>query len=196
MKRFAVGLSIVMVIVAGVGAGLFFGVGYFLSPQDQLAKADVIVAISGGDTDARTREAVNLFKDGWASHLIFSGAALDPSGPSNAAAMAHAAEVAGVPATAIELDETSQNTRQNAAGVASIISQHGYRSVILVTSPYHQRRASIVFRRALGNGVSIINHSSYDLNWRRSHWWANPTSIQLTISELQKVAYEIINGQS
>ena len=39
--------------------------------------ADAIVAISGGDTSARTSEAIKLYKNGWGNILIFSGAAAD-----------------------------------------------------------------------------------------------------------------------
>ena len=191
MKRFVVVLLVVLAVPACLVAVFFFGVGYYLSPQSPLSKADAIVAISGGETQARTEEAVKLYKDKWAPTLIFSGAALDPSGPSNAAAMAKEAEAAGVPASAIMLDETAANTRQNASGVADIVNQHDYKSIILVTSPYHQRRAYIVFRRALGQQFPIINHSSVDQTWRRSHWWATASSRALTLAELQKVAYEL-----
>ncbi len=195
MKRFLVVILVLGVVLAGVALTFFFGIGYYLSPQDPLAKTDAIVAISGGDTDARVTEAVRLYDDGWAPNIIFSGAALDPSGPSNARAMAIIAERAGVPKTAIELDETATNTRQNATGVAGVVRAQGYRSMILVTSPYHQRRASIEFHRALGSDIAIINHSSADQQWRRSHWWATPYSRNLTASELQKVAYELISGR-
>lgn len=184
---------VVLFVVLAVGStALFFGIGYYLSPQSNLSKVDAIVAISGGETDARTDEAVRLYRDGWAEHLIFSGAALDPNSPSNARTMANAAEAAGVPASAIHLDETSLNTRGNATNVAGIIRENKYQSIILVTSPYHQRRASIAFQRELGPNVTILNHSSYDQNWRRSHWWATPYSQSLTYAELQKVAYELI----
>jgi uncharacterized SAM-binding protein YcdF (DUF218 family) len=194
MKRFAVVSSVTLVLLAGLAMAVFFGIGFYLSPQSPLAKADAVVAISGGETDARTREAVDLYRAGWAGHIIFSGAAADSSGPSNARAMASAAEAAGVPASDIQLDEASANTEQNAADVATIIKGHNYRSIILVTSPYHQRRAYIVFRRALGQHFTILNHSSYDQAWRRSHWWATPYSSALTASELQKVAYELAKG--
>ena len=194
MKRFAV-ITLTLFIVLCIGAtAFFFGIGYYLSPQDELVKADAVVAISGGDTAARTKEAVRIYQQGLASHLIFSGAALDPNSPSNAKTMATAAVVAGVPKSNIELDETAANTRQNAAGVATNVNQAGYHSIILVTSPYHQRRADITFHRALGGGFTIINHSSYDDQWRRSHWWATPVSRELTFAELQKVAFELISG--
>jgi uncharacterized SAM-binding protein YcdF (DUF218 family) len=152
---------------------------------------DAVVAISGGETDTRTAEAIKLYKDGLAPNLIFSGAALDPNSPSNAKTMAAAALAAGVPSSAISLDEEASNTRENASGVASIIKDKHLNSIILVTSPYHQRRAGIAFARALGPNFRIINHSSIDANWRRSHWWATDTSRALTFAELQKVAYEL-----
>lgn len=194
MKRFLVVVLVFTVLVSVVLVVAFFGLGFYLSPQGTVAKADVIVAISGGETKARTKEAVKLYTDGWSDHIIFSGAALDPNSPSNAETMARTAIDLGVPASAITLDETAANTRQNAAGVAKVVRDQGYRSIILVTSPYHQRRADITFRRALGSGVGIINHSSYDQNWRRLHWWATSYSRNLTISEIQKVAYELAAG--
>jgi uncharacterized SAM-binding protein YcdF (DUF218 family) len=196
MKRFLVGLTVVMALVAVAAAGVFFGIGFYLSPQDNLTKVDAIVAISGGETDTRTSEAVKLYKEGWGANIIFSGAALDPDSPSNAKTMAAAAQAAGVPKSAIELDETATNTRGNATGAGKIIRARNYHSIILVTSPYHQRRANIAFHRVLGPNFEIVSHSSPDAEWRRSHWWATDQSRALTFDELQKVSYELLSGQS
>ena len=167
--------------------------GFYLSPQSKLHKADAIVAISGGDTVARTAAAVNLYQQSYASWIIFSGAAADPNSPSNAAVMAQLAENQGIPASHILLDQTSDNTEANGANVAKIVQQHNFHSIILVTSPYHQRRASIVFSRALsGQNVTILNHSSIDLTWRRSDWWATAYDRQLTLSEWEKTMYELV----
>lgn len=194
MKRFLTGLLLTVTVLVLVVIGVVYGIGYYLAPQDQLAKADAIVAISGGDTAARTTEAVKLYQDGWAPILIFSGAALDPSSPSNASAMASAARDAGVPATAILLDENATDTRANATGVAKLVRDNHYQSIILVTSPYHQRRASLLFHRELGSNYPIINHSGLDNDWRRRDWWDSPKSLALTLSELQKVIYEHLAG--
>lgn len=194
MKRFVVGVVIFAVAVLLILTAGFFSLGIYLSPQNTLAKADAIVAVSGGDTAARTAEAAQLYRNKYAKKVIFSGAALDPESPSNAKAMALLAEHEGVPASAIELDESAMDTRQNATGVARIVSRENYHSIILVTSPYHQRRAYLVFRRALGKNFTIINHSSIDQSWRRSNWWATQYSRDLTISEAQKVVYELLNN--
>lgn len=195
MKRFLVSVVITLAVLVTIAVLFFFGIGYYLSPQSPLVRADAIVAVSGGDTTARTQMAVELYKGGWSSELVFSGAAADVNGPSNARAMAEEAISEGVPASSIQLDETSDNTAQNADNVADIINSDHYHSIILVTSPYHQRRAYIEFRRALGNSFKIINHSSYDPLWRRSRWWDTSSSRALTFSELQKVIYIMASGQ-
>jgi uncharacterized SAM-binding protein YcdF (DUF218 family) len=175
--------------VAVLVVGSIIGIGYFLSPQSQLRHADLIVAISGGETPQRTREAVQLYKEGYAPLVLFSGAAADLSGPSNAAAMRSDAIAQGVPASAILIEPDSATTAENAADTAPIIRSINAHTIILVTSPYHQRRASLSFQQMLGPSVTIINHSAADSVWRKSTWWRQPATIELTLSELQKTIY-------
>jgi len=189
MQRILVGFTIFAAVIGGLAALLFFGLPYYLAPQDKLTQADAIVAISGGETTSRTLGAVKLYDQGYAPIIIFSGAAQDPNSVSNAAAMKSIAVKAGVSSSAILIEEDSADTYENAQNTARIIKDKGITSIILVTSPYHQRRASIEFKRALGEGVKIINHSTSDENWRRSAWWKNNYSLNLTLSELQKIIF-------
>ena len=81
-----------VVFLVGIGV-----IGVYLSPddlakcdpspsaKDGCLKADAIAVVSGGNTDLRTAEAIRLFEAGWANYLIVSGAAADPTSPSNAA---------------------------------------------------------------------------------------------------------------
>ena len=178
-------------LIAAACIALVVGIGYFLSPQDKLSQADLIVAVSGGETRQRTREAVKLYKNDFADRILFSGAAEDKSGPSNAAAMRAQAIEEGVPAERILIEETSEDTASNAANSAPIIASVGARKIILVTSPYHQRRASLNFHDQLGKDVEIINHSATDSSWRKSSWWQEEFTRGLTLSELQKNVYVV-----
>jgi uncharacterized SAM-binding protein YcdF (DUF218 family) len=63
-----------------------------------------------------------------------------------------------------------------------------------VTSPYHQRRAYITFKKVLGDGYNIENSSSYDNAWSKSAWWATPFGVWITVSELIKVGYTYVSG--
>lgn len=149
--------------------------------------ADAIVVVSGGDTEARTAAGITLFKNGWADTLIFSGAALDKTGPSNAAAMKQQAEDAGVPASAIIIDEASANTQQNAENSRSLFEENDFRDVILVTSGYHQRRASLEFEKR-SDGVTIRNYPVVsDSDWNFAWWWLTPRGWWLTGGEVAKI---------
>ncbi|OGB75425.1 hypothetical protein A2810_01180 [candidate division Kazan bacterium RIFCSPHIGHO2_01_FULL_49_10] len=168
------------------------GVGFYLSPQDNLAVSDAIVVVSGGETNQRVAEGVKLYKADWAKVLIMSGAARDAK-DSNAAAMKRMAINSGIPANKIITEEESMNTFENAAYVRGIVESRKLNRLILVTSPYHQRRAALVFAKALaGLPVKIINHSSLDSAWRKNGWWLDDWARKLTWSEVKKVAYTLV----
>ncbi len=149
-------------------------------------QVDAIIAVSGGDTIARTKHAISLYKNGWAPILIFSGAAEDKSGPSNARAMRDVAISAGVPREVVLLEEESENTKQNAENTNRLMRAENIKSVILVTSGYHQRRASLEFGKIVGNTVVVQNSPTADKDWDW-WWWLTPRGWWLAISEGVKI---------
>jgi uncharacterized SAM-binding protein YcdF (DUF218 family) len=147
---------------------------------------DAVVAVSGGDTIARSNGAIDLYKNGWADRIIFSGAAQDKAGPSNASVMKNVAISAGIPATSIYLDEYSETTKQNAQNAQTIFTEQNIKSIILVTSAYHQRRADLEFQKRT-KGVMIFNHSIHtDKDWS-FWWWLTPYGWWLAIMEIIKI---------
>ncbi|MBL8159154.1 YdcF family protein [Candidatus Saccharibacteria bacterium] len=201
MKKLS-GLLITVVVLAGllgIGTQMYVSVDDLAGCEDRpttggCVKADAIVAISGGDTSARTAEAVELYKRGWAGTLIVSGAALDPTGPSNAATMRAEAIRAGVPSNRILVDELSQDTSGNAKGVAMVAREHDLRRVIVVTSPYHQRRAELVFERAFMDFGSVRSHPTQGDQYWPPLWWTQPGSWILVIGEMAKTVAELSKG--
>lgn len=182
-------LAVFLVLVLTIGA--------FLGPDDLRScgnrpgerppcqAADAVVAISGGDTSARTAEAIRLYQNGWAKKLVLSGAALDDLSPSNAAVMRHQALEAGVPADAILIDQDSRTTLQNAAFVHQIFKDNNIKSIILVTSAYHQRRASLEFGRY--QDIEVRNHPvPSDRQWS-ALWWLTPGGWWIAGSEIAKI---------
>jgi uncharacterized SAM-binding protein YcdF (DUF218 family) len=186
-------IALVVVITA-----VIVGISVYLQPNDLAScdsrpttsgvckPVDAIVAVSGGDTNARTDEAIALYKAGWASTLIFSGAAEDKSGPSNAAAMKSRALKAGVAEVVISIDEASETTRENAKNVQTIFANSEISSIILVTSGYHQRRASLEFQKQAPD-VAITNHPVSDDNDWSVWWWTGPRGWVLATGELIRI---------
>jgi len=168
-------------------------IAVYLSPQDSLKKVDAIVVVSGGDTDARISEGVKLYLQKWAPKLVFSGAAAEGD-VSNALAMKRIAVSEGVSADNILIEENSKTTAENADFTAKVLNENGIKSIILVTSPYHQRRAYNEFRTALGKDYVILNHSAIDTSWSKKSWWENANARFLTLAEIMKNFYEIVQG--
>lgn len=181
-----------------VAAAVIFGISSYLSPDDiagcgttvetgDCRRADAIVVVSGGDTIARTDEAIRLFQADWAPLIVFSGAAADKDGPSNAKVMLEHALKQGVPANAAVAEEQSETTKQNAEQVKTQLEVRGVKRVILVTSGYHMRRASLEFSRQLGDGIELVRHPvAQDKQWSR-FWWLTPWGWWISLTELAKI---------
>ena len=188
--RFLVGF------VAGIVATLtgLMAVGHFLAVEDPLVKADAIVALSG-DQGARTATAVDLWKRGLAPVIVFAGSSEDPASLPSAEIMKREAVRLGVPVDRVLTEPSSATTKENATRVSDILRGYQITRVILVTSPYHQRRASIVFERQLeGTSITFRNYPARDDEWDPSLWWASEPSRSLTLVELAKLGVEVMGG--
>lgn len=166
--------------------------GKYLSPSDNLVKADAIVVVSG-DTD-RIQHAIDLYKKGYAPKLILSGA--QKEGPtSNAFAMHLEASRSGVPDDAVLLEEKAINTFENALYVKDIVTSNGFKSLILVSSPYHQRRVYETFRSVFrGSGIRLQNSPSPYSKWKADNWWEGYYTKVLTAEETTKILWANISG--
>ncbi len=194
-------------IVVGVFFLLVWGVSTYLGVNDLKAcgtaptskagceTAGAIVAVSGGDTSARAEEAITLYKNGWAPLLIFSGAAADKSGPSNAKVMEEKAMREGVNANNIIIDEQSETTSENAQQTSAIFAKYGITSAIIVTSSYHERRTMLEFEKSSPN-MSLRSHPvAIDKQWG-PYWWLTPTGWSLAIPEVVQSLIVWVGGIS
>jgi uncharacterized SAM-binding protein YcdF (DUF218 family) len=194
MGRFVLGFAIGF----AAALGLLAGVGHFLRVSDAPGAADVIVAVSG-DTGARARTAAALFKSGYAPLIIFSGGTEDFDFPdmratSSAEIMRDQAVAAGVPASAILVEPRARSTAENARFVRDLMRERNLRTALLVTSPYHQRRAALEFTRAFdGTGLSFLNVPVDGIGWDPTFWWTRPELVRLTVTELAKLSLAYIS---
>src|SRR5438132_1233526 len=121
--------------------------------------------------------------------------AIGPESVASAGLMKRVAVAAGVPANAIVVEGTSATTEENAQHVAELMKSAGLRSAILVTSPYHQRRAAILFEREFERvSLSFRNRPADDPDWDATLWWTREPSRSLTLVELAKLG-ALVAGQ-
>ncbi|GAC1314337.1 MAG: hypothetical protein NVSMB2_03620 [Chloroflexota bacterium] len=165
------------------------------TPQPAPRPADAIVVISGDEQLARFQEGLALYQRGYGRYLVFSGAAYD-NGTSNADVMRDMAVQRGIPTEAILDEPQGGDTWGNAVFTRRLLEEHGLRSAILVTSPYHARRAKLTFDAAYsGSGIELSVHAAPDSQWRKLSWWRAPETRRLTVTELQKLLYIAVTGQ-
>lgn len=187
MRKFLAGVLIGILISVGTGLTAFLLIGSWLAVEDPLEKVDAIVAISG-DTGARADTAVTLWKAGWAPIIVFSGAAIDPESVSSAEIMRREALRQGVPDSAVLVEPASATTEENGVEVANLMAQRKLHSAILVTSPYHQRRAAFEFHRTLEpRGLIFRNYPARDPEWNAFLWWRQEPLRSRTLLELVKL---------
>jgi uncharacterized SAM-binding protein YcdF (DUF218 family) len=110
-------------------------------------------AKAGGGAQERLKEAVDFYKAGYAPSLVFSSGFV--SGFREAEVMRAMAIDQGIPAGSIVLEQRSANTYQMVVRVADILSDRRWTSILLVSSPYHMRRATMVWHK-VAPGVRVI----------------------------------------
>ena len=133
-----------------------------LQQHEQDSKS--VVYVLGGTPDslvAKFNTAAELIQKGIASHvLVLDGKSLmeyDATLGRNLTANEWAAnrlEGAGVSRNKIEfatIEHGAFGTWSEAKGISRYVGERGYRRLILVTSPYHSRRAWESFSKMLGN---------------------------------------------
>jgi uncharacterized SAM-binding protein YcdF (DUF218 family) len=146
-------------------------IGQALIVEDPLAKADAIVVVAGG-TPSREEAGARLYRDGLAPTVVLSnqftpdrvrdlialGARrFDYQGEARVVLEKH-----GVPTRAIvALPPPVKTTEAELKVVGEAARAHGWRRVILVTSPQHSRRVKLVWRRqASGSSPATISSTA------------------------------------
>lgn len=151
-------LALGLVLVAGIAAITYTDLNMVLlaplNVSDPPRPAQAIAVLSGGfnadgslgsSTIERMDRGIELFRQGYAPAMILSGGDRYAGRP-EAEAMADYGRRHGIPPEVMLVEGHSLSTAQNAANIAAIAGAHGWRTVILVTSPYHARRAVWMLR--------------------------------------------------
>lgn len=153
---------------------------------DPLVPSDAIVVMAGDPGYERTAAAAALMRAGLARTLILTGGEPGP-GDSAESLRAHALRL-GVPRENIRVETLSHTTREAVQAVAPMIAALGAHTVTLVTSPYHQRRATAAARRAWP-GVEVRSHPASPSSWKPEGWWRSMGGIRVVASEYTKLLY-------
>lgn len=149
-------------IIAVFYTPLMWFLGQPLKISDMPQEADAIVVFAGGVGESgkaeqgyeeRVEHAVELYSKGFAKDIIFSsGYAFVYKEPLIMKALAVSL---GVAQDAIILEDKAKNTYENVKLTNEILKENGWKKILLISSPYHMRRVSLVFGK-IAKDISVV----------------------------------------
>ena len=151
----------------------------WVGDRDQAAPADAIIVLGAAAYDAkpspvfeeRIRHGLELYRQGYAPKLIFTG------GFGGTGARFSESQVArryalkqGIPARDILIESRSRTTRQNLVEAKRLMEARGMRRAILVSDPLHMARALRLSEElgidALASSTPSTRFRSFHTSWR------------------------------
>jgi len=173
------GLLFLLVIILVALAVLFVDFAYkTFSVREREKNADAIGGLTGGR--GRVEEGLRLYRENKGRWLLFIG--VDRTVQKGDLLKRGEGER---DENGIILEKVSRNTLENAFYARDLIVKKEITSITLITSRYHMKRATLIFRNLLPKDVAIYPHPVDSKNLKMK-WWNDSGSFRLLFTEFYK----------
>ena len=170
--------AFLVLLVLSLGVYIFSGqllaaAGNLLIENDGARKADAIVVLGGDEYGDRTLKGAELAKEGYAPFVIVSG---PPRliGYSSGEEIQFA-EIHGYSASLfreVDLPAEAESTRTEEDFLGKYLAAHGIKSILLVTSNFHSRRAAKLWRHENpAIAVAVVPSVDPQRYFTPQTWW-------------------------
>jgi uncharacterized SAM-binding protein YcdF (DUF218 family) len=147
--------------------------------------ADLILVLAGDFWGPRVLKGADLAVQGYAPLALFSGTPYQGRMDGELAIEFLAKH--GYPTRSFQsFGHHSRSTIEEAIVLCPELTRRKVKRVLLVTSSYHSRRASIVFR-LFCPGIEFIAISAPDPQYQPHDWWKDTSSRRFFFSEWRKI---------
>lgn len=152
VKRRSVIVLALLVLLVLTALGILYEQVDTRAQVDAARRADVIIVLGcsvwpneqpSPALAARTRHALELYRAGYAPHLIFTGG-VGQYPPAESEVMRRIAAAEGIPSDVMLLDDQSHSTEENLANAKQFMDTHGWRTAVVVSDPFHILRAETI----------------------------------------------------
>ncbi len=156
--------------------------------NDAVFKCDAIVLLEG-DGFARVNKTVELYQQGFAPTVVFSGGIENKDyGSYPAEYLVPQLVEKGIPSNAIIIEGKPMHTREQAVEFVKLAKAKNWTSFLLVASNFHQYRAYLTFLKEIlleAPELLMINASANDLPWFEENPWGKRSD--LLVKEFEKI---------
>ena len=199
MRRTVVfALAILVVLAVLTHQTWLSAIGDGLVTRDEPGPSDVIVVLAG-NSPFRARHAETLYARGLASQVIISNEPLSSHGVQTTwlELRQHGLVRLAIPDDAIvPIPEISDSTYDEALRSREIMRARGWRSAILVTDPFHMRRALLTFSQAFEPvGLTVAASPADGSKHGVDNWWTDRNAIMRVAQEYLKLGYYLATGK-
>ncbi|MBI4876797.1 MAG: YdcF family protein [Acidobacteria bacterium] len=171
LRRKFLWLSLAAVLaLAALHPVLLAAAGSFLVRAEPPVSADAILVVAGDAWGYRIRKGAELARQGFAPRVFVSGPAGMYGTYESDLAIAFAVREGYPSSLFVPLPHDALSTREEARMTAAALRKHGVRSLILVTSDYHTRRAGALFRAAAPE-MRMVVVAAPDKFFSAGRWW-------------------------
>jgi uncharacterized SAM-binding protein YcdF (DUF218 family) len=172
-------------------------IGNFLIIEDILSPVDVIHVIAGDEY--RTEYAIQLYRQGYARQLFFTGGWCIYHGYYHGEHGLELALAAGIPREAIAFDDSpTSSTYDEALLLQKYLdqTQSVSQSVMVVSDPFHMRRSQWTYQHIFGDRNKILMAPvPFNQTPFKQQWWTDATSAKYVRDEYKKLTYYFFRYQ-
>jgi uncharacterized SAM-binding protein YcdF (DUF218 family) len=176
-------INFLFVIIVWVG---LVGAASYLIVKDRVKPVDAIVVLSGDEGD-RVDEAVKWYKNGFGNYFVITKTHTEyiGEGQTYSEKLQRMAIDAGVPADSIFITEGEASTTiEEAQAVKILANQRNIKSILVITAPYHTRRARIIFNQEFKDSdVKVLVHPVEDSWYKPINWYLTAQGWRQTFTE-------------
>ena len=197
-KNYILLLGLLLFLILGFYA--FINAGYYLIIRDEIKKADAIVVLMGSPGD-RMLEVVDLYFAGYSKKIIIAedndsgskvlksrGVILQNSAEKNKSV----ALALGIPDSSIIIVPGNANSTIDESSIIMnyINNKPQVKSILLVSSSYHMRRANMIFKKTFSScnhNIRIICVPSSYSEFNPKNWYSHRESRKKVVMEYVKL---------
>ena len=155
-----------------------------LTPADEPARADAIVALTGPSAE-RVNAAIRLLDQGKGDRVLISGVNKEVRRQELRALTPGSNRLFNC---CVDLGFEAEDTEGNAQEIAAWARSHGYDDLIVVTSDYHMPR-SLVEIRSVAPGIRLHPYAVETPSLDNTRWWkAAVTARRMTLEYMKYLA--------
>lgn len=182
----AAGAALIVFLLHGA---ILTAMGGYLVQAGAPQKADIALVLGGDFLGNRILKAASLVREGYAPKVLVSGSPGVYGFFESDLAIPFAVKAGYPEAYFLSFQNQAHSTKEEAREAVPEFRKLGAKTVLLVTSTYHTRRAGQIFRSTAPD-VTFYVVAADDPNFTAQAWWKNREGRKLFAMEWMKTLAE------